>query len=184
MGPRARTQYAVCSRPCFACAKSCSTQAPKPSPSTVHMIACAPSEAMRNCHSTTAGKPSGTSFSGRHRKGEDDHRDKIDGGADQRRIPRAELIDEAIPDIPGGDHGAERQQDHPEIDRGAQADRVGVADRRRVRRIFEDRDGVDGEEAAERDHRRGHARAPIPDPAVAELRKRARTGRRRRRCRR
>ena len=37
----------------------------------------------------------------------------------------------------------------------------------RISRIFQDRDGIDGDEAAERDKRRGEARAEIPHPAVA-----------------
>ena len=35
-------------------------------------------------------------------------------------------------------------------------------------RILQDRDGIDGDEAAHREQRRGHARAEIPHPAVAD----------------
>ena len=37
-------------------------RAPNSKPSVAHMISCAPNAAIRNCHSTTAGNPSGTSF--------------------------------------------------------------------------------------------------------------------------
>ena len=121
---------------------------------------------MRNCHSTTAGKPSGTSFSGGIARPRGHDCNDEDRDPDQRRVPSPELLDEAIPDIPRDDHRGQRQQNHPKIDRGPQADRVGVADRGRVRRIFEDRDGVNGDEAAERDQSRRQARAEIAHPAV------------------
>ena len=41
-----------------------SAKAPKTRPIVVHIANCMPSDAILNCHRTTAGKPSGTSLSG------------------------------------------------------------------------------------------------------------------------
>jgi len=145
-----------------------SAATPKPNPSVVQSKTCAPIEAIRNCHSTTAGNCSGTSLTTGSATPATTIANQIEGAGDEARIPRAEAGLEPHPHHSRADHRRERQRDHAEIERGTHADRVGIADRWRVGRIFEDGHDIDRDKPRSREQGGGGARRKLAHAAIGE----------------
>jgi hypothetical protein len=67
-----------------------------------------------------------------------------------------------------GSIGEHRDADHQQVQLGAPADRVGIADRGRVGRVLQERHQVEHEEGAAGEQQRGSRRTGASDPTVGD----------------